>query len=363
MRKFEIGIIILMIIFTFIGINQAISSQYGNLARHEVRLIGNNTFLAGSMGAYRVITFDPASNKGIPGIAVKIYLNYSEKNKNDQNNYRSGIEVFSGRTDKTGSLNAKFKVPSDNEGTYKLVVVTGYDKNEIITDTEISIVKQFKIYLTTDKPLYQPGQIINIRALSLNLPGLDPVSEKEVIIEVMDGKGNKVFKQKGKTSKFGIASAKFQLADEVNMGDYHINAYIEKETAEKTVTVKKYVLPKYKIVFTKDKKFYTPGEILKGDLQVDYFFGKPVSNGKVLVKLSTFDFEFKQVAEIKGNTDKNGHFTFEMKLPDYLVGQPLDKGGAAVLLDLEVIDNADHKEISKKMIPVSKDALKIQFYP
>src|SRR2546429_316296 len=42
--------------------------------------------------------------------------------------------------------------------------------------------------------------------------------------EVEDSRGNKVFKKATETDKFGIASAEFALADEVNLGTYHLHA-------------------------------------------------------------------------------------------------------------------------------------------
>ena len=52
-----------------------------------------------------------------------------------------------------------------------------------------------KILLVSDKPLYQPGQTMRLRALCLNGFDLKPVEDSPVIFEIADGKGNKVFKK------------------------------------------------------------------------------------------------------------------------------------------------------------------------
>jgi len=335
------------------------------LPEFELKVLGNSNFLAGSYGSFRIIAYNPENSDPVSDIPIKIYLPVTDK-KNEKpmgEEEEYGKLLFTGNTNKTGTLSAFFKIPDNLTGSHKLTIVAGYGKKINKVETVINIARKFKIYVTTDKPLYQPGQVMHIRSLALNVPTLTPLSEKEVIIEVQDGKGNKVFKQKGKTSKFGIASATFQLADEVNMGEYHVRAIIENEQQELNVEVKKYVLPKFKIAFSQDRKFYAPGDILKGDIQVDYFFGKPVAGGNVIVKLYTFDAEFIQTAEVKGRTDKGGHYSFELKLPDYLVGQPIEKGGAVTKLDVEVTDTADHKEKAVRMIPISKEAVKLQLIP
>ncbi|MCE1248318.1 MAG: MG2 domain-containing protein [Firmicutes bacterium] len=350
-----------------------------NLPEFEIKVMGSSSFLSGSQGAMRVIAYQPSDQSPVPNVPVKIYLQKKADIKNDPaaggeaagstpsasptRKQDLGEPVFSGVTDQTGSVSANFAIPDGYEGSARMTFVAGLNEKPVETATDISISKKFKIYLTTDKPLYQPSQVINIRALALSVPSLIPVAEKEMTIEVQDAKGNKVFKKKANTSKFGICSAKFELADEVNMGEFKVSAFLENESSDKSVTVKKYVLPKFKVDFKKDRTFYAPGDTIKGDLQIDYFFGKPVSGGKVTVKLNTFDVEFRKAAEVKGVTDKTGHYSFEMQIPDYLVGQPLEKGGAVSKVDVEVVDTADHKEAVTRMIPISKESLKAEVFP
>jgi uncharacterized protein YfaS (alpha-2-macroglobulin family) len=128
------------------------------------------------------------------------------------------------------------------------------------------------------------------------------------------------------------------------MGDYRIRVVAGDVTSEKTVAVKRYVLPKFKSAVTSDKTFYLPKETVKGKLHVDYVFGRPVAGGTVKVKASTFDVAFKEFSNTTGKTDKDGNFEYEIRLPDYFVGTPLANGNAIVKLDVEVTDTADHSE-------------------
>jgi len=76
-------------------------------------------------------------------------------------------------------------------------------------------------------------------------------SDKPITLELKTEKENKVFKKHDRTDRFGVASADFELADEVNFGAYHIRAILGEaeaaSTQEKTVTVDRYVLPKFKV--------------------------------------------------------------------------------------------------------------------
>ena len=335
------------------------------LPPYEVKVLGNSVFSEGAKGAVRIITYNPSTQNPVPDIPVSIYLkklNVKKLKDPDPDEYRKRL-VFSQKTGKNGSLDARFDLLGNKEGEYTMEVVTGVIGNHTKVESLVKIEKKFRIYLSIDKPRYQPGQKINIRALVLELPSLQPVAEKEIVLEVQDAKGNKVYKQEGKTSKYGISSGVFQLADEVNMGTFKVKAVLGEKEAARDVEVKKYVLPKFKISFKTDRKFYAPGDTVKGNVQVNYFFGKPVSKGKVKAILHTFDAAMRNIAVSKGATDKAGHFKFEMKIPTDISGSPLDKGKKKALMEVVVTDTADHKERTYKSLPISNESLKVELIP
>jgi hypothetical protein len=327
---------------------------------HETTLSSGQEFVAGSTASLRCTVQGVKSlTESIPlgGSEVSISLKGKEK--------ISAIlhSLYKGKTGADGSVTAEFKVPALPAGQYKMEVATKSAFGEEKLERDIRVKNEGKVLLVTDKPLYQPGQLIHIRALALRPFDLAPMSKQELTFEVEDSKGNKVFKRTHKTSDFGVAAVDFQLADEVNMGDYHVRAQLGETTSDKTVSVKRYVLPKFKADVKADKSYYMPKETLKVDLQSDYFFGKPVAGGKVKVTASTFDVAFKDFQTWEGKTDAQGHASFEIKLPDYFVGQPLAKGDAIVKLETKITDTADHTETITKTYPVSNTPVRVSLIP
>lgn len=271
--------------------------------------------------------------------------------------------LFKGVTDPRGTVNVSFKIPDLPDGAYQLLFKAESPIGSRSLTQEVKIKKDYKILLITDKPIYQPNQVMHLRALVLGDINMKPAVDKKLLFEIEDSKGNKVFKKETTVSDYGVAFTDFQLADEINLGEYRINALLEKEKSEKTVKVYKYVLPKFKIELTTDKKFYLPNETIKCKLDASYFFGKPIVNGEVTVKASTFDYQFKEFDKRELKTDANGKVDFEVKLPDYFVGQPLDKGNALVKIDVSVKDTAEHTESITKTYPVAKDPIIITVIP
>jgi hypothetical protein len=324
---------------------------------HETAIATSPELYSGSSAALRCEVHAVKSvveTVPLPGSAVEVKLRAKDGKVYD---------LFQGKTGDDGQARGEMKVPKVPAGDYKLVVATASALGDEKVERDIKVKGEPKVLLVTDKPLYQPGQTIHVRALCLRPFDLTPVDGSPLTFEVEDPKGNKVFKRTQPTSDFGVASVDFQLADEINMGSYQVRAQVGDQQAHRTVEVRKYVLPKFKVDVTADKKFYLPKETVTVDLQTDYFFGKPVAKGKVKVTASTFDVQFKDFQTVDTTTDANGHAKAEIKLPDYFVGQPLQKGDALVKLEVKVTDTADHTEAVTRTYPVADQPIKVSLIP
>jgi len=88
-------------------------------------------------------------------------------------------------------------------------------------------------------------------------------TERRLTFELEDSRGNRVFKKVNATDGFGVASAEFSLADEVNLGAYHLRALMGEssapsDTAELTLNVERYVLPKFKVAIEFTRRTASP---------------------------------------------------------------------------------------------------------
>jgi len=320
--------------------------------RMIVKILGQKKFIKETPIKYRIIVKNQKTEEPISKAKVKVFLVNGSSEK----------KIFEGTTNKAGNCTTNFLLPSDIENAVlKFIIDSELGKEEY--QTYINLYDETVTYLVTDKPIYQPGQTIYIRTLSLKKPNLKAVKGKEILYEIEDAKGNKVFRKNIKTDKFGVASCSFLLAEEANFGNWTIKATCGKEKTMKNVKVERYVLPKFKINLKTQKEFYLPGETMEGDLNIEYFFGKPVSDAKVKIELYKFDIGFNKFAQIEKTTDEKGICHFEYKLPEYFVGQPLEKGNAFVKIDIEATDKANHTEKISQSKKIVKDLINIFIIP
>jgi hypothetical protein len=327
----------------------------------DTRLYGQTQFLPNSVAALRVVALRHEDSAPVNGASVLVTLTRNAE-PGPKGSPGFATTVYQGKTDASGTAGASFRMPNLPAGSYGLSVTTvALGERDRVTQG-ITIAPSAQVLLTTDKPVYQPGQVIHIRALALSSPDRSAVAGADGVIDVRDGKGNMVFKHRDRSSAYGIFSADFQLANELNMGGFKVTATIAGVSQEKTVTVDRYVLPKYKVGFKPDKTWYRPGDTLTGAISAQYFFGKPVA-GTVKVALSTFDAGFNQFAEVNGTLDNSGHFRVEQKLPEFFAGQPLEQGNAFVKAEITVTDTADHDEKATSNVPVAAQAIKVTIVP
>jgi uncharacterized protein YfaS (alpha-2-macroglobulin family) len=270
--------------------------------------------------------------------------------------------LYTGTTGEDGRLAAQFTVPDVADPAQQIVVETRSKLGRDTMEQPVTVERSYKVLLTTDKPIYQPGQEILIRALALGAFDRYPATASPIELTIADAKGNKVFRQTATSSGYGVASWAFQLADAVNSGNYKITATLGDTTSEKTVVVKPYVLPKFKVAASTDDTFYRPGQQVTGQVDAAYFFGKPVDGAAVKLAGWVYDVERRQVLDLSGQTDAEGKFTFEFDLPDYLVAEA-ESGVSDYILEVAVTDGAAHTEQVSIRIPVAQQGILIEAVP
>jgi uncharacterized protein YfaS (alpha-2-macroglobulin family) len=75
------------------------------------------------------------------------------------------------------------------------------------------------------------------------------------------------------------------------------------------------------------------------------------------------DVEMFEAATAQGALGADGAYKFDLKLPDYFAGRPLDQGAARVLVEAAVKDSAGHEETRGEPITVSQSPLLITAVP
>ncbi|MFT3921379.1 MAG: MG2 domain-containing protein [Myxococcales bacterium] len=327
-------------------------SAFSALPRYEVRLEGPARMSAGKNVSYRVRAHDPKSFAPVPGAPVVLLLKRGD----------AEAKRLSAQTDARGD--AFFELSLDDAGDYQISAQAESCGTHADVEQAVNVESGgSRLLLTTDKPIYQPGQNVHLRALSLRKGSNEPVAQVPVRFEILDGKGNKIFKRDLQSDAYGIASVEFRLGSVLNLGTFQVHAVVGDVDAQKTFEVSRYVLPKFALDTHLDKVWYRPADKVQGTVDARYFFGKHVSAGDVEITASSLDLGSNAFARVVGKTAADGRFPFEVALPRALVGLPLEQGQALVSLHVKVTDAAGQIVEKDVAVTVAAQAANVVLVP
>jgi uncharacterized protein YfaS (alpha-2-macroglobulin family) len=337
------------------------------LHRAVLHILGQDAYLAGTQAAVRLVVSDASdgASRVIDSGAVRVELLVPKATPRI---------LYAGRLDRRGTAEADFRFPAGLTGSYDLRFTAQTPVGSAEATQTVHLDDKVSVLLTTEKPIYQPSQTIHVRALALDRASGHAAAGRKLTFEMEDARDNKVFRKAATTDAFGIASAEFTLADEVNLGAWHLRALMgDNESpvtaAELTLTVEHYVLPKFRVAIDfplqngKPKRDYRPGDHVTGTVHANYFFGKPVDHAAITVKAAGLDVAEFQAALAEGQTDATGDYHFDLRLPDYFAGSGLAQGAAPVIVEATVKDAARHSESHDEPITVTRSPLLILAVP
>lgn len=286
----------------------------------ETLVLGQNQFAPGTEAGLRVLVRDGASSQPISNADVTVQLRQS----------RSGLArtVYSGSTDATGSAPVQFEVPAEWAGEAEVVVEASSDLGEDELIAPIRLERSYRLLLSSDKPVYQTGEIIHLRTLALGSVDGRPANGVPTRVEVFDPSGGQLLSQDLVSSEYGIAATDLPLADDAALGQYRLRATTGDTVSELSVEVGQAELPSFLVEVAADAPYYLPGDLVTGQVSADYFFGKPVAGGRVDLRLIGTRLEPGRapggglgeqrifVRDLRGETDDEGRFAFQFELPD-----------------------------------------------
>ncbi|XP_058265642.1 alpha-2-macroglobulin-like isoform X2 [Hemibagrus wyckioides] len=139
------------------------------------------------------------------------------------------------------------------------------------------------IFIQTDKPIYNPGQTVNFRIVTMD-SNFIPLEQKYSTVRLEDNNHNRI----GQWTNVTSAGLMLQLSHELNVeapqGQYQIIADVGTGLFTHYFMVQKYVLPKFEITVKAPEQHSVGEEELKLEICGTYTYGQPVP-GAALVQV------------------------------------------------------------------------------
>ena len=236
--------------------------------------------------------------------------------------YRKGALISSAVTDLKG-LAFVSPVP----GADMTVITSGQDK--VVLSNNVSAlswarraVNDKHYYLYTDKPIYRPGQEVNIKGFyRLGYDGYYQVpAGQTVVLKITDSSGKIIKEESLQTNSYGSIATNFKVEDSAPLGSYRACVGYQCATFE----VLNYAPAAFKVALNTDGDEFTFNNQPKVNLKADYYFGVPVSGATVDYHLSSQYYYFAKYTSEYFNfnnifeQDENGYSEYYYYGDNYL---------------------------------------------
>ncbi len=150
------------------------------------------------------------------------------------------------------------------------------------------------IYMYTDRPIYRPGHVVRfrgtVRAAARGKYALPPAGLETVKVQIRSPKGGTVYEKNLALNEWGTFTDEFALAPEPPLGNYEIVSNIDYKGTQMSgygaFEVQAYRKPEFEVNVAIPKSHYLGGEKVPVTISAMYYFGSPVSGGKVDYQVS-----------------------------------------------------------------------------
>lgn len=148
-----------------------------------------------------------------------------------------------------------------------------------------------KFFAFTDRPIYRPGQTVNIAAWA-KLVSYDPkvasnvFADKQVKVSIQNAKNETVLEGNYFTDKDGQISLSMALPKNATLGDYSVDLNLAGQiSGSAEFKVEEYKKPEFEVAVTPPTETVVLGESFSFEIGAKYYFGAPVKEGKVTYKV------------------------------------------------------------------------------
>ncbi len=286
----------------------------------ELHVAAPTLVKGGARNAIHVRAIHPVTSRPAAGVTVQALVTGKEDGAKEM---PTGTAV----TDARGFATLEFTLPDKIDPQGVDVEVTGKRGGFTVTaDEDLRSVNAASESLSTDKPLYQPGQLLHMRLIAFD-DNKKSLAGQVVNLEIRDPEETLVYRATPTTSRFGIAAADWQIPDNLRLGKYQIQAKFQDGRFEGIraftwVKIRRYEHPTYMVAAKPDRDYYLPGQNADVEIRADYLYGEPVRRGHVRVVSETErkwnyreqKWDVEAAATYEGETDAQGHFVAHVDL-------------------------------------------------
>ncbi len=233
----------------------------------------------------------------------------------------------------------------------------------------------FATHLTTDRPMYRPGETVRFRSLTLQRFSLEPAQEDfQLIFQIIDPRGGEMFKLQGAARVkdadgkriagpdgkpiCGVGAGEFRIPPDAPGGEYTLRVSEASKRfpeQERKFLVNKYQAPRLNKEVEFTRKSYGPGDAVEARCKVARVEGGGIIDNEPVSVTAHVDGQPCAVLDAGALQVRKGEVTVRVQLPNQI-----HRGEA--ILAVQFFDGGTTETIVRP-IPVALRKLNVEFFP
>lgn len=265
----------------------------------------NNTAIVKKNISGKVLYFVADAATGEPVNRIKVdFFGWRQEYQQNNRKHRILTSRFAEFTNKDGMILVDQKLASsnfqwlatakDDSGRFAYLGFSGIwysgDVNEKF--------RQVKTYIVTDRPVYRPDQKVQfkfwIREAQYDQNSRSRFANTKFRVKINDPQGTEVFSQEFTTDEYGGLSGEYPLPKQAPLGVYtlYLDGHRQVHGANQ-FRVEEYKKPEFEVTIDSPEKPVELGETITATIQAKYYYGAPVTNARVKVKVERTEHDVK----------------------------------------------------------------------
>jgi hypothetical protein len=258
-----------------------------------------------------------------------------------------------------GTKEAKLALPADlADGDHVLIIRAVTSAGEASTEVPLAVFAPAKVHVLTDRPLYQPGDTVQLRSVVFRSADLVPLGVRPGRFRITDPNGDLLLDERADADAWAVASRSFPIDPLAATGDWTVSWVSGDAHGDARFRVEPFELPRFRIEAHAEAPFYGIGKTPRVSGRVTYSSGAPVAGADLAINwdssgawpLPTSWLQGDLPASARAGAD--GRFELELpEVPADLVGQ------AALRGSVTATDSAGDRVGGSLSVLLSEDAI------
>ena len=320
----------------------------------DLRRSGQGTVTISATALYTVDTADQVNRASIPELTAELTLV-------DADGKSTPIEPEKGWSTSYGQTSATIMLPAVNDGDYALHAKVHTKVGDSEIDLPLPLYAPARIHVLTDRPLYEPGNVVEFRTLVVRARDLTPIEGRPGMFVVTDPSGEVLLEEKAPAGEWGVVAGSFPLDRQAATGTWTVTWKSGDDRGQAQFRVEPFTLPRFRVELTADRAFYSAGDVPRLSGMVAYSSGAPVAGAAI-------EFDWRVVGEWPPPTEwlvnalprqarsgANGRFAATLpEIPADLVGR------VTLIARVAATDPAGDRVTGQATVLLSHDAIQVQ---